>query len=422
MKKLLLLSGWLIFSLQILSQNSITLSACYEKAIANYPLLQQDALLASSNELTLKNLNKNYLPQMNLNGQAHYQSDVTKVPIQDIPVFGIEPLDKDWYKIMLDVNQVIYDGNATSRQKKLEEVNHEINKQNLEIEQYNLKVRINEIYFSIILLNENKNIIELHHSTLQAKLKEVESGVKNGVILASNQDILFAEILNIEQSLEELEISRNSAISIMNEYTALELNTSTQFILPEVDFYIQEVENNRPEYQLMSIQQKKLEASKHLIGSKNLPRLSAFGQAGYGRPGYDMLKNQFDDFYMIGARLSWRFWDWNHSRKEKEILGLQQNIISTKKETFDKNIRIDLEQKLANINKTEAKISRDKQIIEIRNRIAKASSSQLDNGTITSTEYLTELNSASKAKLDHELHKIELLKAKLDYQTTLGNL
>ena len=422
MKKLLLLSSWLFFSLQVFSQNSVTLEDCYEKAIANYPLMQQEALLASSNELTLKNLNKNYLPQMNLSGQASYQSDVTKVPIQDIPIFGVEPLSKDWYKVTLDVNQVIYDGSSTSRQKELEEVNHEINKQNLEIEQYDLKVRINQIYFSIVLLNENKNIVELHLSTLKAKLKEVESGVKNGIILASNQDILLAEILNIEQSLEELEISRNAAISILNEYTALTLNSSTQFILPEFDIDFQTISNNRPEYQLMSIQQQKLEASKKLIGSKNLPRLSAFGQAGYGRPGYDMLKNQFDDFYMIGARLSWHFWDWNHSRKEKEILGLQQNIISTQKDTFDKNIKIDLENKMATIQKTEAHISRDEQIIEIRDRIANTSSSQLDNGTITSTEYLTELNAASKAKLDREVNKIELIKAKLDYQTTLGNL
>ena len=422
MKKLLLLTGWLFFSLQVFSQNSVTLTMCYEKAIANYPLMQQEALLASTNELTCKNLNKNFLPQMNLNGQAHYQSDVTKVPIQEIPIFGVEPLDKDWYKIMLDVNQVIFDGSATSRQKELEEVNYEIDKQNLAIEQYNLKIRINQIYFSIILLNENKNIVELHLKTLQAKLKEIESGVKNGVVLPSNQDILLAEIITIEQSLEELEISRQTAISVLIEYTALELDSNTQFILPDLDINTLEFSNNRPEYQLMSIQQQKLETSKKLIGSKNLPHFSAFGQAGYGRPSYDMLKNQFDDFYMIGARLSWRFWDWNQSRMEKEILGLQHKIISTQKETFNKNIKIDLENKLADIQKAEARISRDEQIIEIRDRIARSSSSQLDNGIITGTEYLTELNAASKAKLDREVHKIELVKAKLAYQTTLGNL
>jgi len=158
------------------------------------------------------------------------------------------------------------------------------------------------------------------------------------------------------------------------------------------------------------------------LGSKNLPRLSAFGQAGYGRPGYDMLKNKFDDFYTIGARLSWNFWDWNQTKKEKEILTLQSSIITTQKETFDKHIRIDLENKVSGIRKAEGMILRDEAIIELREKITASSSAQLENGVITSTEYITALNAESKAKLDLEVHKIELVKAKLDYQTTLGNL
>lgn len=413
----------LLFTALVLqAQPEVTLDLCYEKALENYPLTQQEALLASGNALTLKNLNKHYLPTMALNGQLHYQSDVTKVPIQDLPVFGVSPLDKDWYKIMLDVNQVIYDGSTTARQKELEQVNHEISLQNLEVELFQLKERINQVYFSIILLKENGRILEIHRETLLARLKNIESGVKNGTVLASNEDILKAEILKVEQSLEEVVISRKSAIAVLKEYTALALDENSSFLLPEVSEDRGSYVNNRPEYQLFSMQQKKIETSKKLIGSKNLPRLSAFGQAGYGRPGYDMLKNSFDDFYMIGARLSWNFWDWNHSRKEKEILDLQASIIGTQRDTFDKHIRIDLENKTAGIDKAEHMIARDEAIIELREKITAATSAQLENGIITSTEYITELNAESKARLDLEVHKIELVKAKLDYQATLGNL
>ena len=362
---------------------------------------------------------------MMVNGQIHYQSDVTKTPFQNANIPGLEPIptvSKDWYKISLDVNQVIYDGNITGRQKNLEEINLEIDQQNIDIELYKLKDRINQIYFNVLLLRENIKIIELHNNILTAKLKDVESGIQNGIILASNADILKAEIIQIEQSLAELNISIQTSIDILNEFTAMELSAETEFEMPDISIDINSYLNNRPEYNLFTLQQNKLEASKKVLGSKLLPRLSAFGQAGYGRPGYGMLSNQFEDFYMIGARLHWNIWDWNQSGNERDILDFQSKIIDTQKETFDKNIRINLQNKIAEIRKIEEMISRDLQIIELREKISKSTSSQLDNGVITSTEYLTEINAESKSKLNLQAHKIQMVKAKLDYKATIGNL
>lgn len=416
---------YILISGGIIAQESITLDLCYLKAIENYPLTRQKELLPLSNELKMKNLNKNYLPEMMVNGQLHYQSDVTKTPFQNVSIPGIEPIPavaNDWYKISLDVKQVIYDGSTTGRQKDLEEINLEIDQQNIDIELYKLKERVNQIYFNILLLRENINIIQLHKSILSAKLKDIESGIQNGTILASNGDILKAEIIQIDQSLAELNIGIQTSIDILNELTALELNTATELETPDVTIDITNYLNNRPEYQLFTLHQNKLEASKRVIGTKLIPRLSAFGQAGYGRPGYDMLNPNFDDFYMIGARLNWNIWDWNRSGKEKEILDMQSKIIDTQKETFDKNIRIDLQNKISEIRKVKEMISRDLQIIELREKITKSTSSQLDNGVITSTDYLTEINAESRSKLDLQAHKIKLVKAKLDYKATLGNL
>ncbi len=416
---------YLFASYSLIAQESITLETCYQSAIQNYPLTRQKELLPLSNELRLKNLNKNYLPEMMINGQAHYQSDVTKTPFQNASIPGIEPIPtvaNDWYKISLDVNQVIYDGSTTGRQKQLEQINLEIDQQNIDIELYKLKERVNQIFFNVLLFRENIHVIELHKNILTAKLSDVESGIRNGTILASNADILKAEIIQIEQSLTELNIGIQTSIDILNELTALQLNNSTEFEMPDISIDMSSYFNSRPEIMLFSLQQDKLQASKKVISTKLIPRLSAFGQAGYGRPGYDMLNPNFDDFYMIGARLNWNIWDWNRSGKEKAILDLQSQIINTQKETFDKNIRIDLQNKIAEIRKVEEMIDRDLQIIELRERISKASSSQLDNGVITSTAYLTEINAESKSKLDLESHKIQLVKAKLDYKATIGNL
>lgn len=404
------------------AQQKVTLWECHLKAIETYPLTSQEPLLSASRDLEISRLNKNYLPAMNINGQAHYQTDVTKIPVQEIPQFGVEPLSKDWYIVTLDVQQVLYDGSSTTRHKDLEEVNYEIDKQNLAIDLYQLKVRINQVYFSILLLNEQLGILQLHLNTLEANLETVDAGVRNGNLLSSNADVLKAEILQVHQSIDEVTIQRDAAISALNRYTDMGLNAKDEFLIPEVGPLPLEITNNRPEYRLFSIQDKQLEMSKNLAGSKLLPRFSAFGQAGYGRPGYDMLKNSFDDFYMIGARLTWQFWDWNKTRKEKEILTLKQDILRTRQETYDHNILIELESKFAAVKKAEKFIQRDQELIGIRERISESASSQLENGMITSSEYLTELNAASKAKLDLEVHKIELVKARLEAQSTLGNL
>jgi outer membrane protein TolC len=403
------------------SQESVTLDLCREKAVANYPLTRQSELLPESHDLKIGNLNKNYLPQMNVSGQASYQSDVTKTPFQNIPGVNVPTVSKDWYKIVLDVNQVIYDGSATPRQKAVEDAGLEIDRKSLEVELYKLKDRVNQVYFNILLIKESRKVIGLYHENLLAKMKDIESGVKNGTILQSNADVLSAEIIKSEQSLAEAGITLSSLIGMMNEFTGMTLNENTVFALPDVQVIPGEFLNNRPEYTLFGLQQNKINASQKLLGSSLLPRFSAFGQAGYGRPGYDMLKDEFDDFYMIGARLSWKPWDWSLSRKEKEILSLQSEIIATQKETFDKNLRIDLQNKIAEVRKAEELISRDEQLITLREKITKASSSQLDNGIITSTQYLTELTAESNARLDLESHKIKLVKAKLDYKTTLGN-
>ena len=404
--------------------NSITLNLCYEKALENYPLAKQMELLPASNVLKLQNLNKNYLPHLMLNGQVHYQSDVTKTPFQDVSIPGLDmpTVEKDWYKITLDANQLLYDGGLTNKQKDFEIANLEIDKQNIEIELYKLKEKINQVYFSILQLKENKHILELHKENLSSKLKIVESGVRNGTHLSTNADILKAEIIKMEQAIYEIDISKDASISILKEFTCLPINENTQLIAPEVFVDFSNYENKRLEYSLFSLYQNKIEASKKMIGAKNLPRFSAFGQAGYGRPGYDMLKNEFDDFYMVGARLNWNFWDWNHSRNEKEILDLQNEIINTQKETFDINLKTQIENIIAEIKKIDNMISRDLEIIELRIKISNSSSSQLDNGIITSTDYLTELNAESKAKLDLEVHKIQLIKAKLDYQAAIGDL
>jgi outer membrane protein TolC len=272
------------------------------------------------------------------------------------------------------------------------------------------------------LLKEGKKTLILLKDNLIAKLSEVESGVANGAILASNADIINAEIIDVEQKISETEIGITALFKSLNELTGFNLTQETELVVPNPEININTFKNNRLEYSLMSLQQSKLTALKESVSTKRLPRLLAFGQAGYGRPGYDMLNDRFDDFYMIGLRLNWNIFDWNHTKNEKKILDIQNDIVTTNKEAFDKNLRVELQSRIAEVRKFEEMIKRDNEIIELRKKIVKAYSSQLDNGVITSTEYLMQANEEAKASLNLQTHKIRLIKAKLDYLAALGNL
>ncbi len=413
----------LFFAFNSNGQKMITLQMCYDSAISKYPLSQQFALLSESNGLKVKNIGKNYLPKLMLNGQAHYQSDVTKIPVSDIPVpIDFPVLSNDWYKISLDVSQSLYDGGTTSHMKDVENINFQIDKKNVEVQLYSLKERITAIYFNILIMKEGEKTLELLKENLSSKLSEVESGVANGVILPSNADIIKAEIIGLEQKISETQIATQALYKSINELTGFNVSDETKMVIPDPKVNIGKFQNNRLEYSLMTLQQNKLTALKETAATKRMPHLSAFGQAGYGRPGYDMLNADFDDFYMIGLRLNWNIWDWKHTNNEKKILSIQNDILATNKETFDKNLRVELQSKIAEVRKYEEIIKRDNEIIQLRKKIVKAYSSQLDNGVITSTEYLTQANEEAKAALNLKKHKIQLIKAKLDYIAALGNL
>ena len=205
MKKIFSTGFFLIFLIGFLAaQDTLTLEDCQKKALEYYPTVKQKALITEASDLKIKSLNVNYLPQVSLNGQATYQSDVTEVKLP-IPNLQGPSIDKDQYKISLDISQIIYDGGLTTAQKKVEDIASQIEQKNLESELYKVKDKVSSLYFSVLLLQESKKLLQLLATEVNAKLKKVESGVKNGTLTEINADILKAEIMKLEQQISEIE-------------------------------------------------------------------------------------------------------------------------------------------------------------------------------------------------------------------------
>ncbi|MBN1820672.1 MAG: TolC family protein [Prolixibacteraceae bacterium] len=414
MKKFILL---LFLPVQVaFGQQEITLKECYHWARENYPNLKQSEIYSGISGLKVENLKTNFLPSATLKGQATYQSEVTKIDIP-IPNIDVPCIAKDQYKIYLEFQQTIWDGGLTESQRQLEESILKTTLSQLETEIYQLNEKVNQAWFAAISANKTREILETQKNILNEKLKSLESGIKNGVIEISNADVLKAEILNTDQTIIEIQSGYQTAIKILSLITGKELDNA---ILKTEPVLKSNVDLNRPELALFESQADQLDNKALLLEKARNPKIFGFGQGGIGRPGLNMLSNDFNPYYLVGVGISWNPFDWQKTKREKQIIGMQKDLILAQQETFEQNILILLEQQLETIQKTEKLIETDQQIIILREKIADVSASKLKNGTINSADYVTDLNAATIAMLKLETHKIQLEEATIKYNTIKG--
>ena len=396
------------------AQEVLTLTDCYSLAEKNYPLAKQSVLLEEKTLSEIKVLEKEKLPKLDLNAQATYQSDVIEFPFQ-IPNSTVEPPNKDQYRASLDANQLIYNGGNIAAAKKLKSAELATQQQKITVDLYTLKSRINQSYFSILLFQEQEKLLTSKMEQLRSRLKEVGTGVKYGAILPASQQILEAEILKLEQQFSEVIIDRQKALTHLSLLLSINLDPNTSLENPEI-LVSSKNPFNRPELKLFELQQNQLETSKEVLSKSKYPKLQAFAQAGYGNPGLNMLDNSFQDFYLAGLKLKWNIFDWGRTKEKKQILDISKEIITTEKETFLLNNQMQQKEAESDIRKYTELLQKDESIIVLRENILQATTSQLQNGTITSSQYITELNNLYEAKIEKQLHQIQLTLAKANYK------
>ncbi|HET9056854.1 MAG TPA: TolC family protein [Chitinophagaceae bacterium] len=401
------------------AQETISLQKAYEMAQQNYPIIKQRELIWQTADFSIDNLNKGYLPQFGLNGQATYQSQVTVVKVP-IPGVNIESPSKDQYKILADVNQLIYDGGIIKQQKTIQQLNETVEQQKIEVELYKLKERINQLFLGVLFLDEQLKQVDLVKADLNNGIRKVEAQVNNGVAFKSDLHVLKAEMLKADQRAIEIKASRKGYIDVLSLFINQKLSEDVSLEEPIIPDFALNKEIQRPELTLFSAQEKLLGSQFKLIDSRNKPKASLFWQGGYGRPGLNFLTNDFDFFYTTGLRLNWSFGGLYTQRKEKKIIELSQKSVDVQKETFLLNTHTQLTQQQSEINKLQKLIDTDKDIIDLRIKIKDAAKAQLENGVITANDYLREVNAEDQARQNLIAHQILLLQAQINYQIISG--
>lgn len=419
MKRCLIILG-LFFSVQLAGQTlqKLSLAEAYDLSQKNYPAVKQKDLVKRTVAISVENLQKGFLPQFSLSGQATYQSDVTKIPVS-LPGLSIESPSKDQYKLVADVSQLIYDGGMTKEQKALQQLNATVEDQKVEVELYKLRERINQLYLSILYLDEQLKQVDLVKADIQTGIKRVEAQVQNGVAFKSNLNMLKAELLKTEQRSIEVKASKKGLVDALSLFIGQELGESVQLEKP-VSAAVVTNEIVRPELKLYSEQQKFIGQQEKLITTKNLPKASLFAQGGYGRPGLNMLLNDFDFFYIGGIRLNWSLGGLYTKKKEKELVSINKKMVEVQKETFLLNTNSLLKQQQAEIDKLQKLVVSDNEIISLRKSVTDAAKAQLENGVITANDFLKEVNAEDQARQTLITHQVQLLQAQINYQTILG--
>ena len=411
-----LIYTFLLYSLVAFAQEQLTLNDCYQWVETNYPLAKQNALLEQQNNLDLEVIKTEKLPQFNLEAYATYLSDVVEIQIPNSPIPAI---NKDQYRATLSVNQLIYAGGLIDASINEKTAELKTQQKQVEVNIYQLKQQINQLYFSILLLQAQKDLLTAKEDQLESKLKEVNSGIVNGVLLPTSNKVLEAEMLKIKQQFSELNRNKLSLVQTLSALIGKEITIHTVFENPEIaiDF---KTEVKRPELELFQLKKAQIETSKMLISKQNAPKLLGFATGGYGNPGLNFLDNTFQTFYTVGLKVNWNVFDWNANSKKRESLTINKDIIDNEEEIFKLNTTIALNKQQVEIDKILELIKADREIITLRKDVLKSAASQLSNGIITTSAYITELTNLYEAENNMNRHHIELLLVKANYNVTKG--
>ncbi len=404
------------------AQDSISLFECHSMALENAPRLSDRELIEQIGELRNDQASSNWYPSLDFNGKVSYQSDVVTIALSDpsIPV-AFPEVPHDQYGLNLDLRQNLYDGGKTKHLKELEEARTAADLQQVEVDLYGLKSRVNQYYFTILVLQENRLNLDIHMENLKARKESMRTAIEHGILLEAEMSVVEVEILKIRQRILEVDSGKKALMDALNILCGSNLAQDTRLQVPQLEA-VSADQLNRPEYILFDLKDASLEAGKELTGRKRMPVLYAFGQAGYGKPGYNMMSGEWDTYYMVGAGFKWNIWDWNTTGQEKQVIQKQQMMLQNQRETFTKEISSKLVQAEAEIARYRQTMELEQQVLDLQQEISKHAASKLSNGTITATDYITELNKESLARNKLATHRILLSQSITNYLTIQGNL
>lgn len=398
-----------------------TLEQCYELARQNYPLIKKHDLITRSSNFSIENAGKSYLPQFSIYGQVTYQSQTIdfQKAIGGGPGILLPPLSKDQYKIQAEVNQTIYDGGMIRNQQELISASTAAQQQSLEVSLYALNDRINQIYFSILLMEAQIRQNNISRENFRSSADKAQASYENGTALKSNVDEFLAEIATTDMVGIDLKSNRKAYLDMLSVFIGQPLGENAELILPPqimTDPIIK-----RPELVLYDLDRKIYDVQDKQLKSEYLPKLNAFVQGAYGRPTLNFIENSFGPWWMGGIRMLWNLGSLYTLKNNQTNLRINKESLDVDKETFIYNTSLSMGKQSQDMVKYASLLRQDESVISLRSSIASAARAQLDNGVITVHDYISKMNAENLARQSKILHTIQMVQAQYQYKITTGN-
>ena len=421
MKRLLL--GFMLMPLLVQAQS---LDDCQRAAEQNYPLIRQYDLIEKTTELTVANIGKGWLPQVSASAQATYQSDVVAFPDQFKTLYAQMGLDmkgltKDQYRVGVDVQQTIYDGGAISSQKAIAREQGKVQSAQNEINLYNVRKRVNEMYFALLLLDDQIRLNNDLQELLLGNEKKLASMVKNGTAAESDLQSVKAERLNVIQQKTSLESQKRMLQKMLSTFCGIEVKAVEKpAMIADGEGLM--AENRRPELKALDAQIGLLNAQEHALNSALMPKLGVFAQGYYGYPGLNMFEDMMSHNWslngIVGARLTWNIGALYTRKNDKAKINSQRSMVDVQRNVFLFNNNLEQIQQNENISRYKKLMADDEEIISLRSAVRKAAESKLSHGIIDVNDLVREINQENAARVSQSMHEIEMLKQIYDNKFT----
>lgn len=405
-----------------------TLEECQQAAERNYPLIQQYDLISRTTDLTVANIQKGWLPQVSASAQATYQSDVVSWPDQLKTVYtsmGIDMkgLRKDQYKVGIDVSQVVYDGGAISSQKEIARRQGAVDEAQTEVTMYQVRRRVNEMYFGLLLLDEQIRLNGDLQTVLESNERKLKAMSEHGTAAESDYLSVKAERLNVRQQAGDLQSQRRSLAAVLSTFCGIEVK-NVEKPAPSAT-PSQQQSGLRPELRAIDAQLRLADAREQSLKAALMPKLSVFASGFYGYPGYNMFEDMMSRKWslngMIGARLSWNIGALYTHKNDKAKIQLQRDMAETSRRVFLFNNNMEQMQQNENIARYRSMMKDDEEIIALRSSVRKAAESKLSHGIIDVNDLVKEINAENTARVRQTMHEIEMLKEIYELKFTTNN-
>ncbi len=397
---------------------AIDIDECIRMAYDNYPQIEEYELIEMSRKYDLGNAALAWVPQLSVSGKAGWQSTVVEMPF-DIPGFKFD-IPHDQYGLTADVNQQIWDGGASQAKRNLADAGAEVKNRQLEVNMYSIRSRVQNIYLSIMLIDKQLGLNDVLCENLRRNLSEIEAMLEEGVAYESDRDQIKVSILSCEQQKVGLETDRRAYVRMLSLLIGKDLEGEI-LTEPSVDMGTDAgTEILRPEIALYDAQALQIRRQKEQLSAAVSPRLNLSLQAGYGRPGLNMLSNEFDPYFMAALKLQWNFGSLYTLGNDRRKADADARKVELSRKSFLLNTSVEALQKRSEVEKAADVLERDGDIISLRRKITETAEQQYKEGIIKMNDYLSLLDEEYKARLNCSVHGVQYTMAVLDLQNTLG--